>query len=62
MFPESNCAVGVGKKFTLNVNGDLEVYHVGSGKKAIIFVYDIFGYHPNALQVADHLGHAGECQ
>eukprot|EP01012_Entosiphon_sulcatum_P019652 TRINITY_DN2455_c0_g1_i1.p1 TRINITY_DN2455_c0_g1~~TRINITY_DN2455_c0_g1_i1.p1 ORF type:complete len:246 (+),score=45.56 TRINITY_DN2455_c0_g1_i1:62-799(+) len=39
--------------------GDVDVYVVGSGDRAIITVYDIFGLHPNAYQAADKLASSG---
>ncbi|TPX70022.1 hypothetical protein SpCBS45565_g01996 [Spizellomyces sp. 'palustris'] len=40
--------------------GDLPTYFVGEkGKRAIILVYDIFGFHPNTHQFADELAAKG---
>ncbi|KAJ1913589.1 hypothetical protein H4219_005142 [Mycoemilia scoparia] len=41
--------------------GDRDCYVVGdkSSKRAIIYIYDIFGYHPNAYQGADILSSKG---
>ncbi|KAJ1907333.1 hypothetical protein LPJ81_000815 [Coemansia sp. IMI 209127] len=40
---------------------DVEYYFAGEkgAKQGIVFCYDIFGFHPNSLQVADILGRSG---
>ncbi|KAJ1665431.1 hypothetical protein IW140_003401 [Coemansia sp. RSA 1813] len=41
--------------------GDVEYYFAGEkgAKQGVVFCYDIFGFHPNSLQVADILGRSG---
>ncbi|KAJ2821623.1 hypothetical protein FBU31_004844 [Coemansia sp. 'formosensis'] len=50
----------VGQTCTDDVSG-VTYYIVGDreSKRGIVFCYDIFGFHPNAYQVADILGRAG---
>ncbi|KAI9500201.1 hypothetical protein GGI25_006105 [Coemansia spiralis] len=42
-------------------DGTMEYYVVGDkgAKQGVVFCFDIFGFHPNALQVADVLGRSG---
>lgn len=49
-----------GTKHTDDATG-MEYYLVGdsSAKQGILFCYDVFGFHPNALQVADILANSG---
>jgi hypothetical protein len=51
---------GAGKMEKLKVGDEeIDMYVTGEGKKGIIHVYDIFGYHPNAFQVADLVAKKG---
>ncbi|KAI9209883.1 Alpha/Beta hydrolase protein [Polychytrium aggregatum] len=56
--PCSSDYVAKGSEIVL---GDLPAYITGDKQstKAIVFVYDIFGYHPNTKQVADLLASRG---
>lgn len=47
------------KKGTSKKVHDFELYSVGEGKKVILVVYDIFGVHPNTVQLCDILAQSG---
>ena len=52
--------VSKGQEVTL---GDMQLYHVGSGEKCIIWCYDIFGFVPGTCgrtrQLADYIADKG---
>ncbi|CBJ30749.1 conserved unknown protein [Ectocarpus siliculosus] len=46
-------------KGTISKIGDVDTYFVGSGPKALVVVYDIFGFSPQLKQVCDMFAAAG---
>eukprot|EP00386_Alphamonas_edax_P012947 GDKI01040162.1.p1 GENE.GDKI01040162.1~~GDKI01040162.1.p1 ORF type:complete len:259 (-),score=85.25 GDKI01040162.1:212-931(-) len=53
--PVSSDYKGVGKHEKVD---DMELYVVGEGDKAVVVIYDIFGFHPNTYQWCDKLAAA----